>query len=103
MKRFVDAGAANLFPAYFALVMATGIISIAAYRLEMWAVAWALLVIAVVSYAILWLLTLLRLARHFPRFTADLANHARGPGFFRDLRVGVGDPRQAQISVRLEF
>lgn len=82
MKRYVDEGAANLFPAYFALVMATGIISIAAYRLEMWAVAWALLVIAVVSYAILWLLTLLRLARHFPRFTADLANHARGPGFF---------------------
>ena len=43
MKRAFIAASANLFPAYFALVMATGIVSIAAYRLELWPVAWTLL------------------------------------------------------------
>ncbi len=41
--------AANLFPGYFALVMATGIISIAAYLLGMRSLAWALLGINVVA------------------------------------------------------
>jgi tellurite resistance protein TehA-like permease len=82
VKRYLAAGAADLFPAYFALVMATGIIAIAAYRLEMPAVAWALLAVAVVAYVVLWLLTLLRLLWFLPNILADVASHARGPGFF---------------------
>jgi tellurite resistance protein TehA-like permease len=74
--------AANLFPAYFALVMATGIVSIAAHLLGMSPIAWALLVINAVAYAVLWLLTLIRLIWHFPRLVTDLTDHARGPGFF---------------------
>src|SRR5947207_3644070 len=78
----ISGAAANLFPVYFALVMATGIISIAAFQLSMKPVAWVLLVINVIAYAILWLLLLIRLLRFFPRVKADIMDHARGPGFF---------------------
>ncbi|NUQ37295.1 MAG: tellurite resistance/C4-dicarboxylate transporter family protein [Caldilineales bacterium] len=80
-KRVAD-GAANLFPGYFALVMATGIVSIAAFLLEMRSIAWALLAINLVAYSWLWLLTLGRLFFFWPRLRADLQSHARGPGFF---------------------
>ena len=79
---FILRAAADLFPGYFALVMATGIISVATYLLEMKAVAWALLAINVVAYTALWLLLLLRLVIFFPRIKTDIADHLRGPGFF---------------------
>jgi len=83
MKRSkITEAAANLFPGYFALVMATGIISIAAFQLNMKPIAWALLVINVVAYLVLWFLLLVRLVRFFPRVKADITDHARGPGFF---------------------
>src|SRR6185503_9391489 len=72
----------DLFPGYFALVMATGIISIAAQLLEMRIVALTLLVINVVAFVVLWLLLLMRLVLFFPRIKADIADHVRGPGFF---------------------
>jgi tellurite resistance protein TehA-like permease len=74
--------AADLFPGYFALVMATGIISIAGHLLGMRPVALALLVINVVAYLVLWFLLLLRLILFFPRIKTDIADHVRGPGFF---------------------
>src|SRR6185369_13260085 len=70
------------FPGYFALVMATGIVSIGAHLLDMHMLAWALLVINVIAFLILWVLLLLRLVLFFPRVKADLADHIRGPGFF---------------------
>ena len=73
---------ADLFPGYFALVMATGIISIACFFLEMRTLAFVLLVINVVAFAVLWLLLLLRLLFFFPRVKDDMNNHVRGPGFF---------------------
>jgi tellurite resistance protein TehA-like permease len=75
-------GVANLFPGYFALVMATGIISIATYLLGLTPVAWALLVVNLVAYGVLWLLLLFRLVGYFPRIVADILDHGRGPGFF---------------------
>ena len=78
----IGRAAAGLFPGYFALVMATGIISIAAHLLGMGGVARTLLVINVGAYGVLWLLTLVRLLWHRPRLVADLQDHARGPGFF---------------------
>ncbi|HDY90118.1 MAG TPA: C4-dicarboxylate ABC transporter [bacterium] len=72
----------NLFPGYFALVMATGIVSIAAYLLDMTTFAFVLFKINQVAYIVLWLFTLIRLFRYFSRFFMDLTNHARGPGFF---------------------
>src|SRR5262245_52638966 len=62
--------------------MATGIVSIASYQLEMRSLAKALLVINVFAYSALWILLIIRLVSFFPRVTADLTNHARGPGFF---------------------
>lgn len=86
-ERSTEAGrigqaAANLFPGYFALVMATGIISIATHLLAMGSLAWVLLVINLIAYLVLWLLLLIRLIRFFPRVKADVTDHARGPGFF---------------------
>jgi tellurite resistance protein TehA-like permease len=82
LKNSLSDTAANLFPAYFALVMATGIVSIASFLLGMPPLAWTLLVINILAYAVLWLLTLIRLFGYFPRIIADLNSHARGPGFF---------------------
>jgi tellurite resistance protein TehA-like permease len=72
----------NLHPAYFAMVMATGIVAIASQLtgLRGFAVGLAWLNIAV--FVVLWTLTLAR-AILFPRdFFHDLIDHKRGPGFF---------------------
>jgi tellurite resistance protein TehA-like permease len=81
-RQHIAANVADLFPGYFALVMATGIVSIAAFLLDLLFIARALLVINVAAYLILWLLTLWRLIFYFPRLLADVKSHARGPGFF---------------------
>ena len=78
---------AHFFPGYFALVMATGMVSIAAWLLKMQAVSWALFRINQVNYAVLWVLTILRLLRHSSCFVADLSDPSRGPGF---LTVAAG-------------
>lgn len=77
-----EQGIRDLFPGYFGLVMATGIVSIAAHLLQMDAIAWTLFRINEVSYGILWIFTLLRLVRYFPQMKADATSHARSPGFF---------------------
>jgi tellurite resistance protein TehA-like permease len=76
------AAAAGLFPGYFALVMATGIVSTAAHLLGMVWIALPLLAVNAAAYAVLWLLTLWRLLFYFGRLLGDLASHGRGPGFF---------------------
>ena len=78
----IKQAAADLFPGYFALVMATGILSIAAHLLGMSFMARGLLFLNFAFYLILGSLTLLRGAIYFPRLLADLKDHARGPGFF---------------------
>jgi tellurite resistance protein TehA-like permease len=82
----VTAGPANglrtLHPAYFALVMATGIVSIAAQLLHIPLVPRILLAINVTAFVVLWTLTIARIIR-FPRDVfADLIDHQRGVGFF---------------------
>lgn len=72
----------DLFPGYFALVMATGIVSIAAHLLQMEAIAWTLFRINEACYGVLCILTLTRLVRYFPQMKADFIDHKRGPGFF---------------------
>jgi tellurite resistance protein TehA-like permease len=71
-----------LHPAYFAMVMATGIVSIACDLLAMRVIALALCWLNLVVFIILWLLTFARFVRHRARFFADLIDHARAPGFF---------------------
>ena len=78
----LQADLAGLAPAYFGLVMATGIVSIAAH-LQGWPqLAGTLFYLNNVMYAVLWLLTLGRLLWFPRRFFRDLIDHLRGPGFF---------------------
>jgi tellurite resistance protein TehA-like permease len=72
----------TLHPAYFALVMATGIVSIAAQLLKIPIVPSVLLGVNLVAYAVLWILTFLRIARHRDAVVADLMDHQRSVGFF---------------------
>jgi tellurite resistance protein TehA-like permease len=72
----------DLPPGYFALVMATGIVSLAAHFLLLEPIAIALFWINVAAYGALWILTLWRLAKFGRRMAEDLSNHARGAGFF---------------------
>jgi tellurite resistance protein TehA-like permease len=75
-------GARDLSPAYFALVMATGIVSIAADRAEFRTIAAVLLWLNVGQYLLLWILTSWRLLRYRRALFDDLTDHQSGPGFF---------------------
>ena len=63
-------GIATLFPGYFALVMATGIIAIGADQQELRALAQALFAIATAAFVVLAVLTAVRLVR-YPRRLVD--------------------------------
>ena len=76
------AGLADLSPAYFAMIMATGIISLAAHVHGLRMIATLLFHLNVAAWAILWLLNLLRMTCHPQRFFGDMVDHLRGPGFF---------------------
>lgn len=72
----------HLFPGYFALVMATGIVSIAGYLLELDRIVKVLFWLNILFYAVLLVMTLLRAGLYPARFWADLKDHNRGVGFF---------------------
>lgn len=76
------AGLADLSPAYFAMIMATGIVSLAAHLHGLRMIANLLFHLNVVAWAMLWLLNLLRMVRYPRRFFGDMIDHLRGPGFF---------------------
>ncbi|MDZ4230708.1 MAG: tellurite resistance/C4-dicarboxylate transporter family protein [Dehalococcoidales bacterium] len=82
MNERLQKGASELFPGYFGLVMATGIISIAAYMLGIEWLGWGLFAANVVFYLALWFLTFIRICRYTSNLVADLTDHVRGPGFF---------------------
>jgi tellurite resistance protein TehA-like permease len=75
-------GVEHLFPGYFALVMATGIVSVAAQVMGMPGIARALLAVNLLCFAVLSAMLVLRLARYPSRVLDDLRDHGRGPGFF---------------------
>lgn len=68
---------ATLFPGYFALVMATGIVSIAAHFEGLDSIAQALFWANVLFASVLWVLTGARLVRYRDLLVADLTSHAR--------------------------
>jgi tellurite resistance protein TehA-like permease len=72
----------DLAPAYFALVMATGIVSIASDRAGFRAIAAALFWLNMGQYLLLWILTSWRLLRYRSALVGDLTSHQSGPGFF---------------------
>lgn len=73
---------AGLSPAYFGMVMATGIVSIGSDLLGLPGIARALFALNVAMYGLLWALNLARLAWHRQAFVRDMVDHLRGPGFF---------------------
>lgn len=73
---------ANLFPGYFALVMATGVVSIACHLLAFPVIPTVLLAVNWMCYGVLVLLTGLRAVKFPSRIAEDLSNHQRAPGFF---------------------
>lgn len=75
-------GIRNLFPGYFALVMATGIISIAAHLQEFSIIADTLFILNNLFYVVLLGFLFLRLYYCFSEFKNDLLDHLKGPGFF---------------------
>ncbi|UYO95495.1 tellurite resistance/C4-dicarboxylate transporter family protein [Pollutimonas sp. M17] len=75
-------GLAAMSPANFGIVMATGIVSLAAHLLGRSTIAQALFMLNNVLFAILCALSVLRAVRHPRSFFGDMADHLRGPGFF---------------------
>lgn len=66
--------------AYFALVMATGIVSIAAHNFNFFLVSKLLFYFNIVAYIFLCILYALRIIIYFPDFKSDASDHARSPG-----------------------
>jgi len=71
----------GLFPGYFSLVMATGIVAIAAELQSVEVLADVLLAVGGAAYLVLAALFSARLVRWRARFVADLTSHAKGPAF----------------------
>ncbi|MCR4373791.1 MAG: tellurite resistance/C4-dicarboxylate transporter family protein [Acidobacteria bacterium] len=78
----VREGVRELSPASFAIVMATGIISIATHALGMTRLGLALFGVNVIAYALLWAMSLARIAWYPGRVLADLLDHTRGSGYY---------------------
>jgi len=72
---------AGLFPGYFALVMATGIIAVGSAQQDLTGLAEGLYAVAAVAYVTLVALTLVRVARYRAGVIADLTSHAKGFAF----------------------
>ena len=75
-------GLAVLSPANFGMVMATGIVSLAAWFLNRHSIAHALFYLNNLLYAVLCILTVARAVRYPKEFFGDMVSHLRGPGFF---------------------
>lgn len=79
--KWLAEGVRALSPAYFALVMATGIVSIASENAGLHVIAVVLLWLNVGQYVVLWFLTAWRLLRYRRALLDDLTDHLSGPGF----------------------
>ena len=72
---------ANLFPGYFALVLATGIIAIGAEQQNLRLLANTLFGIAALAFLVLFIMTLLRLLLYPKLLFSDLTHHSLGFSF----------------------
>lgn len=82
VKERLEPALADLHPAYFAMVMATGIVSMASRLVGFPRLALALFAANILFFAILAVLTALRLLWYPRRVVADLMHHGRAVGFF---------------------
>lgn len=72
----------NLHPAYFALVMATGIVSIACHLLDFKIISQILFLLNIFFFLVLCVCVTLRIFWYQQNFLKDLTDHNRGVGFF---------------------
>lgn len=80
-KKIFAGGIANLSPAYFAMVMATGIVSVAA---DLFAFHWfskILFYINIAAYIALCILYGVRFFKYHKRFLADYMDHSKNPAY----------------------
>ena len=82
-------GLEDMSAAYFGLVMATGIVSLACSMMGRPVLGQILFYLNVVLYAALWVLYALRAWRYPRRFFGDMVAHETGPGYFT-LVAGTG-------------
>lgn len=78
----LSSGIADMSPAYFSLVMATGIISLAAFLMGHPALALLLFYLNIAQYAVLGVLYVVRGLYYPRRFFGDMTSHSAGPGYF---------------------
>jgi tellurite resistance protein TehA-like permease len=71
----------TFFPGYFALVMATGIVSIGAFLYNMRYLASALLIANIVFYIILWIVLIFRIIKYPADIKKDIISSSRGVTF----------------------
>jgi len=102
---------ADLNPAYFALVMATGTVSNALFLHGQFALSNALFALNAIIYPWLWLLTLLRAGRFLGAMWRDLTSPRRAFLFFTAVAAtnvfatsiflrGLATPRARNVAVR---
>lgn len=71
----------SLFPGYFAMVMATGILAVGAAQQDLHLLAEILYAIAAIAFIVLISFNLARIALHRDKLVADLTSHTRGFAF----------------------
>ena len=81
--------ARTLHPGYFALVMATGILSIGMRNQRAFVLSVLLMWLTVVAYVVLVALTAWRLARYRAEVGADLEDPSRAFGLFTFVALGI--------------
>ena len=88
-----------MHPGSFAVVMATGIMAVAAEQQELDRLAQALYVIALGAYIVLALLLGTRMATHRARVVADLTSHTKGFAFLTVV-AGTNDYAYGQTACK---
>jgi tellurite resistance protein TehA-like permease len=78
----VGAGIRDLHPAYFAMAMATGVVSLACHFLGYSQVAKILFLVNLPVLGVLWILLILRVVLYPRAVLKDWSDHQRGAGYF---------------------
>jgi len=81
LKSYIKNNIAQLLPSYFALVMATGIVSIAANIFDFSVYSKPLFYFNIIAYFLLWIFLILRIIFYFPNLKRDFTDSSRSFGF----------------------
>ncbi len=82
LLRRIDSAISTLNPGYFALTMGTGIVSVSVDEHGLRGASRTMMVLTAVTWVVLVVLTLIRIARHRDRIRRDFKDPRRGFGYF---------------------